>query len=61
MRMKQAPRTLTAPIRRVRFAWVALVFLLLGSCDWVASDLLQGVKRDEWVHRAGECSRREDV
>ena len=58
MRMKQAPRTLTAPIRRVRFAWVALFF-----CAWVGAiglrlTWLQVVKRDEWVHRAAMQQQR---
>ena len=53
MRMKQAPRQpLTAPIRRIRFAYVALFF-----CGWVGViglrlTWLQIVKRQDWVHRA---------
>ena len=59
MKMRQAPRqTLTAPIRRIRFAYVALFF-----CAWVGIiglrlTWLQVVKRDEWVHRAAMQQQR---
>ena len=51
--MNQAPRqTLTAPIRRIRFAYVALIF-----CAWtaiIAARLgwLQVVRHSDFVHRA---------
>jgi len=55
--MKQATRqssrkTLTAPIRKVRFAWVAIIF-----CAWVGAIgarlvLLQVVQHGEWVDKA---------
>ncbi|MGP8259181.1 MAG: penicillin-binding protein [Acidobacteriaceae bacterium] len=55
--MKQATRqssrrTLTAPIRKVRFAWVAILF-----CAWVVAIgvrlvLLQVVQHGEWVDKA---------
>jgi cell division protein FtsI (penicillin-binding protein 3) len=59
MRMKQTPRTtLTAPIRRIRFAYVALFF-----CAWVGAigirlTWLQIIKQDEWVHRAAMQQQR---
>ena len=58
MRMKQAPRTLTAQIRRVRFAWVALFFCAWAAAIGVRLTWLQGVKRDEWVHRAAMQQQR---
>ncbi|MDR3746511.1 MAG: penicillin-binding protein [Acidobacteriaceae bacterium] len=55
--MKKAPRqnarrTLTAPIRKVRFAWVAIFF-----CAWVGIIALrlvwlQVIKHSEWVDKA---------
>jgi cell division protein FtsI (penicillin-binding protein 3) len=51
--MNQAPRqTLTAPIRRIRFAYVALIF-----CGWTAIialrlGWLQVVRHSDFVHRA---------
>ena len=59
MSMKQTPRTtLTAPIRRIRFAYVALFF-----CFWVCAigfrlTWLQIIKQDEWVHRAAMQQQR---
>jgi len=61
--MSQAPRqtsrrTLTAPIRRIRFAWVAIFF-----CAWVAIiglrlTWLQVVQRAEWMDKAGRQQQR---
>ena len=59
MGTKQAPRpTLTAPIKRVRFAYVALFFcgwtvLLTGRLAWV-----QVVRHSEFVHRAAMQQQR---
>ncbi len=57
--MKQAPRqTLTAPIRRIRFVYVALFF-----CFWVAMIALrlgwvQVVRHSEFVRRAAQQQQR---
>ncbi len=59
MKMRQTPRTtLTAPIRRIRFAYVALFF-----CAWVGAigfrlTWLQILKQDDWVHRAAMQQQR---
>ena len=55
--MSTAPRqpqrkTLTAPIRRIRFAWVAIFF-----CAWVLTiclrlGWLQVVRHSEWMDKA---------
>ncbi|RXH57321.1 penicillin-binding protein [Granulicella sibirica] len=51
--MKQAPRqTLTAPIRRIRFAYVALFFCGWAGVIGLRLTWLQVVKRQDWVHRA---------
>jgi cell division protein FtsI (penicillin-binding protein 3) len=57
--MNQTPRQkLTAPIRRVRFVYVALIF-----CSWAATIAvrlmwLQVVQHGEWVERAKEQQQR---
>jgi cell division protein FtsI (penicillin-binding protein 3) len=57
--MNQAPRqTLTAPIRRIRFAYVALIF-----CAWTAIialrlGWLQVVRHSDFVHRAAMQQQR---
>ena len=57
--MKQAPRqTLTAPIRRIRFAYVALFFcfwtvMIAGRLAW-----LQIVRHSDFVHRAAMQQQR---
>ncbi len=57
--MKKAPRqTLTAPIRRIRFAYVALFFcfwtvLIAGRLAW-----LQVVRHSDFVHRAAMQQQR---
>jgi cell division protein FtsI (penicillin-binding protein 3) len=57
--MNQAPRqTLTAPIRRIRFAYVALIF-----CAWTAIialrlSWLQVVRHSDFVHRAAMQQQR---
>lgn len=57
--MKQSPRkTLTAPIRRVRFVWVALFF-----CVWVCAialrlGWLQIVRHGDFVKRASQQQQR---
>ena len=57
--MNQAPRqTLTAPIRRIRFAYVALIF-----CAWTAIIALrlcwlQVVRHSDFVHRAAMQQQR---
>ncbi|MEO7028564.1 MAG: penicillin-binding transpeptidase domain-containing protein [Acidobacteriaceae bacterium] len=51
--MKKAPRqTLTAPIRRARFVWVALFFFFWVSAIVVKLGWLQIVRHDEFVERA---------
>jgi cell division protein FtsI (penicillin-binding protein 3) len=57
--MNQATRqTMTAPIRKIRFAWVAVVFavwvvLILGRLTW-----LQVIRHSEWVDRAARQQQR---
>ena len=57
--MNKAPRqTLTAPIRRIRFAYVALFFcfwtvLIAGRLAW-----LQVVRHSDFVHRAAMQQQR---
>src|SRR6202522_20061 len=57
--MNQAPRqTLTAPIRRIRFAYVALIFCawtsqIAGRLGW-----LQVVRHSDFVHRAAMQQQR---
>ena len=51
-------RPLTAPIRRIRFAWMAIFF-----CAWVAAIggrlvWLQVVRHSEWVYRADQQQQR---
>ncbi len=55
--MKQATRpssrrTLTAPIRKVRFAWVAIFFCVWVSAIGVRLFSLQVVQHGEWVDKA---------
>jgi cell division protein FtsI (penicillin-binding protein 3) len=51
--MNQAPRqTLTAPIRRIRFAYVALIFCAWTSIIAVRLGWLQVVRHSDFVHRA---------
>jgi cell division protein FtsI (penicillin-binding protein 3) len=51
--MNQAPRqTLTAPIRRIRFAYVALIFCAWTAIIAVRLGWLQVVRHSDFVHRA---------
>jgi cell division protein FtsI (penicillin-binding protein 3) len=51
--MNQAPRqTLTAPIRRIRFAYVALIFCAWTGIIAVRLGWLQVVRHSDFVHRA---------
>jgi cell division protein FtsI (penicillin-binding protein 3) len=55
---KQPKQAMTAPIRKIRFAWVAVVFALwvvaiAGRLTW-----LQVVKHSEWVDRAARQQQR---
>jgi cell division protein FtsI (penicillin-binding protein 3) len=53
MSMNKAPRqTLTAPIRRIRFAYVALFFCAWTSLIAVRLGWLQVVRHSDFVHRA---------
>ncbi len=59
MGMKQAPRqTMTAPIRRVRFAYVALFFCLWTGLIGLRLVWLQVVRHGEFVHRAAMQQQR---
>jgi cell division protein FtsI (penicillin-binding protein 3) len=51
--MNQAPRqTLTAPIRRIRFAYVALIFCAWTAIIAIRLGWLQVVRHSDFVHRA---------
>src|SRR6201996_7837979 len=57
--MKKAPRqTLTAPIRRIRFAYVALFFCAWTSLIAVRLGWLQVVRHSDFVHRAAMQQQR---
>ncbi len=59
MGMKQAPRqTMTAPIRRVRFAYVALFFCLWTGLIALRLTWLQVVRHGDFVHRAAMQQQR---
>jgi len=59
MGMKQATRqTMTAPIRRVRFAYVALFFCLWTGLIGLRLVWLQVVRHGEFVHRAAMQQQR---
>lgn len=51
-------RTLTAPIRKVRFAWVAIFFCLWVGAIGVRLVLLQVVQHGEWVDKAKHQQQR---
>ncbi len=56
---KQAPRqTLTAPIRRVRFAYVALFFCVWMTMIGLRLTWLQVVRHSDFVHRAAMQQQR---
>src|ERR1700728_821962 len=57
--MDKAPRqTLTAPIRRIRFAYVALFFCAWTSIIAVRLGWLQVVRHSDFVHRAAKQQQR---
>ena len=57
--MKQAPRqTMTAPIRRVRFAYVALFFCFWTGLIALRLTWLQVVRHGDFVHRAAMQQQR---
>jgi cell division protein FtsI (penicillin-binding protein 3) len=57
--MNQAPRqTLTAPIRRIRFAYVALIFCAWTGIIAVRLGWLQVVRHSDFVHRAAMQQQR---
>src|ERR1700748_1602602 len=57
--MKKAPRqTLTAPIRRIRFAYVALFFCAWTGLIAARLSLLQVVRHSDFVHRAAQQQQR---
>ncbi len=59
MGMKQTPRqTMTAPIRRVRFAYVALFFCFWTGLIALRLTWLQVVRHGEFVHRAAMQQQR---
>ena len=59
MRCKQAPRqTMTAPIRRVRFAYVALFFCFWTAADRLRLTWLQVVRHGDLVQRAAMQQQR---
>ena len=61
--MNRAPRqpkrnTLTAPIRRIRFAWVAILFCVWVGTIGVRLVWLQVIRHSEWVDRAERQQQR---
>jgi cell division protein FtsI (penicillin-binding protein 3) len=57
--MNQAPRqTLTAPIRRIRFAYVALIFCAWTVVIAIRLGWLQVVRHSDFVHRAAQQQQR---
>ena len=57
--MTQQPRqTLTAPIRRVRFVWVAFAFVLWTGAIATRLMWLQVVRHKDWVDRAAKQQQR---
>ena len=57
--MNQAPRqTLTAPIRRIRFAYVALIFCAWTAVIAIRLGWLQVVRHSDFVHRAAQQQQR---
>ena len=57
--MQQAPRqTMTAPIRRVRFAYVALFFCFWAAVVALRLTWLQVVRHSDFVHRAAMQQQR---
>ncbi len=57
--MNKAPRqTLTAPIRRIRFAYVALFFCAWTGLIAVRLGWLQVVRHSDFVHRAAQQQQR---
>src|ERR1700754_4187538 len=57
--MKKAPRqTLTAPIRRARFVWVAVFFVCWGSLIVFRQGWLQVVRHSEFVKIAAKQQQR---
>ncbi|MDQ2834142.1 MAG: penicillin-binding transpeptidase domain-containing protein [Acidobacteriota bacterium] len=57
--MNKAPRqTLTAPIRRIRFAYLALFFIAWTSIIVVRLGWLQVVRHSDFVHRAAQQQQR---
>ncbi|GAC1355774.1 MAG: penicillin-binding protein [Acidobacteriaceae bacterium] len=59
MEMKQAPRqTMTAPIRRIRFAYVALFFCFWTGLIALRLTWLQVVRHGDFVHRAAMQQQR---
>jgi cell division protein FtsI (penicillin-binding protein 3) len=57
--MNQAPRqTLTAPIRRIRFAYVALIFCAWTAIIAIRLGWLQVVRHSDFVHRAAQQQQR---
>ncbi len=57
--MDKAPRqTLTAPIRRIRFAYVALFFCAWTAFIAVRLGWLQVVRHSDFVHRAAQQQQR---
>jgi cell division protein FtsI (penicillin-binding protein 3) len=57
--VRQAPRqTLTAPIKKVRFFWVALFFCVWVGVIGARLTWLQVIRSNEWVHRAAQQQQR---
>ena len=55
--MNKAPRqTLTAPIRRIRFAYVALFFCVWTAADWAAAGVAAGGAASDFVETCGEAA-----
>src|ERR1700761_7732382 len=53
--MNKAPRqTLTAPIRRIRFAYVALIFCAWTAIIAIRLGWLEVVRNSDFVHRAAQ-------
>lgn len=56
--MKQPRQTLTAPIRRVRFVWVAIFFMAWTGVIALRLGWLQIVRHHDWVERAAKQQQR---
>ena len=58
MKAAPTPQTLTAPIRRIRFVWVAIVFLVWTGVIGSRLAWLQIVRHRDWQERAAKQQQR---